>query len=250
MDIEQYFEYTTKSCTFSFDVNYFPRVDCPCCDSGQLKINENEFHFIETVDSIKNRNHEDWEPDWIEYQYHCFLTCDTCSRKISSSGVGKHNYYLPAHPDDEYYEEDIFRPLFFNPTLELFRIHKKCPKRVKKLLNDSFSLAWSDVSSACNKLRISIEKLLVEIHPVSENQGTLHNRIKSFEAVNSEVSKLLMAIKWLGNSASHDDSLKEYDLAFAYEVMEQVLNKLFDDREQRLMKLVEVVNESKGRIPN
>lgn len=55
-----------------------------------------------------------------------------------------------------------------------------------------------------------------------------------------------MAIKWLGNEASHDDSLQECDLAFGFRVMESVLNEIYDNDSTLIMELAEIINLVKG----
>lgn len=69
------------------------------------------------------------------------------------------------------------------------------------------------ISSAGNKIRISIERLIDQVYP--DVKGKLHHRIEKIERVNPDRAKLLMSIKSLGNDASHDNTLEGCDLVFA-----------------------------------
>ncbi|MDO9209663.1 MAG: DUF4145 domain-containing protein, partial [Deltaproteobacteria bacterium] len=109
----------------------------------------------------------------------------------------------------------------------------------------SFALAWQDFSSAGNKVRVAIEDLIEELSPGLN--GKLHNKLEAFKKVNPEVADMLMAVKWIGNAGSHTSDLKECDLAVAYQVMEEVLRKLYG-RDQLLKAIVGKINLDKKPI--
>ncbi|PSU84862.1 hypothetical protein CTM93_06680 [Photobacterium phosphoreum] len=247
MTADTYFDYINKRFKVSFTETSMPSILCPHCSKGEIKLQKETFAFEENPDSKAMHNHPEWEPDWIEYRYAASFVCSNCNGKTYSCGTGGHFVHHPCHPDDEYADFPIFYPKYFEPSISLFKVHEKCPQNVKELLNLSFSLAWVDVSASANKLRIAIETLLNSLEPELAEIKALHNRIESFGKQQPEVAQLLMAIKWLGNEASHDATLKEYDLAFAFEVMELSINKLYDDSEEKIKQMVEMVNSNKGK---
>lgn len=244
--VENYFDYINKRFTVSFTEHNTPPVLCPHCSTGEIKLDNATFSFEENPDSKALHSHPEFEVDCIEYRYSGSFLCPNCNGRTYSCGTGSHHEFPPQGPDDEYEDFPIFYPKYFEPAIPLFLIHNKCPKPVQDLLFSSFKLAWTDVSASANKLRIAIETLLTTIDPELAKIKVLHERIEAFSKSQPEVAKLLMAIKWLGNEASHEGALKEYDLAFAYEVMELSINRLFDDSEDKIKQLVELVNKKQG----
>lgn len=158
--------------------------------------------------------------------------------------MGTYEVYQDHESDHtECYE--IFYPQYFIPTIELFEIPQKCPKKVAWHIRSSFKLAWSDESAAGNKLRVAIENLLDRF--VENKDLTLHKKIDSLDGEYTPIKQYLLAIKWLGNDASHESSLGENDLAFAYKILEQILDFLFGERKD-LDYLAEQINTKKGRL--
>lgn len=110
----------------------------------------------------------------------------------------------------------------------------------------SFALAFCDFSAAGNKLRSALEKLTSCLLP--ESHGTFHNRLEKLEQVDQEASDILMSIKWLGNEASHESSLQQYDLAYAYEALEYALSRIYEDGPKRLRSFSKMINSNRGSI--
>src|SRR3989339_1932923 len=74
----------------NFTKDRIPAWLCPTCKSGILHPKKDGFLYFETADSKKGHNHEDWEPEWIEYTFTLILECSnkSCRETISCSGVG------------------------------------------------------------------------------------------------------------------------------------------------------------------
>ena len=242
--MEKYYEYINKKYKVTFTENDKTTLKCSQCLNGILALDKKSLVYDETQESKYLHNDLYWELNYIEYIYSCSFICNTCNGRTFSCGTGYHAEYS-SH--DENVDFPVFIPKYFSPFIPLFNVHKSCPKSVVCNLNDSFNLAWADISASANKLRIAIECLLVEVDPELDKFRKLHKRIEYFAKKQPDIAKLLMAIKWLGNEASHEASLKEHDLAFAYEVMELALNKLFDKSEEKLHELVELVNKNEGK---
>jgi hypothetical protein len=76
----------------------------------------------------------------------------------------------------------------------------------------------------------------------------LHNRIIDYSNKNSILGEQLLAIKWLCNDSSHSgNSLIKGDVLDAYEILENVLNEIFEKKTQRLKQLVKKINRRKGQ---
>jgi hypothetical protein len=245
MNLKQFHTYINKKFSVEFSLQREVKIRCPQCLIGKLDLKEDNLQSAETAKSKALHAEEYWEPEMVEYEYSCVFYCKHCGCPTYSCGVG-YLETLSGHEDTEYGYETMFRPKFFVPTIPLIEIHKNCPESVRTILFTSFAIAWSDVSAACNKLRIAIEQLIAELHPELNTIPTLHHRIEALKDIKPDIYKLLMAIKFIGNEASHDDILREYDLAFGYEVIELLISNLFDDSKQRLLELVDIVNQQKG----
>jgi hypothetical protein len=82
--------------------------------------------------------------------------------------------------------------------------------------------------------------------PELHSTGGLHNKILKFQDRDLEAANMLLALKFLGNEASHDSVLEECDLAIAYEILERVLNRLYGD-DSHFNAAVSAINSQKGK---
>lgn len=224
--------------------NSTTNIKCPHCKSSKLILKIDDLHFHETNLS-KNNHKEFWfEPEHTIFQFIAFLTCPLCTDITIATGEG-------TYEEDCDYERNIleynkiFHPRYFVPTVQIFDLPSKCPVEIASHIESSFKLAWADESAAGNKLRIAVEALVETI--IGKSKLRLDDRIKSLDGQYESIKSYLLAIKWLGNDASHEASLKEYDLAFAYKVLEKVLDYLYNDKHV-LDSLTKKINDNKGRF--
>lgn len=221
-----------------------PDWKCPHCKKGRLTIKKKDFRSEETAQSKRERDHPHWEPDWLRYIFSAFLNCTSCDETTVVVGDGRIDGFYDPETGKEGGEE-VFMPKYFIPPLPIFDIPNKCPEEVEKHLHESFELAWADFSAAGNKLRIAVERLVDNLAP--DSKGSLHDRIQALSSSHDKIKESLLAIKWLGNDGSHESTLEECDVAFAYEVFGLVLNNLYG-KTKNLGTLVQLVNEAKGSI--
>lgn len=247
MNTEEYMKYINHRFTAQIFENRFPRdYRCSNCGDGILSFISNEFHKHETSKSKKLRRDDDWEPEWIEYIFTGTLCCQSCFERYVVSGTGKVEEEWNHEEGRVHY--DVFFPKFFMPVIDLFSIPKQTPEDVTRIIRASFSLAWSDYSAAGNKLRVALELIVSRLVP--DSNQTLGMKINEISDDKSDIREMLKAIKWLGNQGSHEAKLEEYDLAFSFKVIENVLNKLYPepDETESLMAQVQMVNLVKGSI--
>lgn len=151
---------------------------------------------------------------------------------------------------------DFFTPLYFEPHLRLFSFPKKCPKTVCDALNESFRLFFSNPSAAVNNVRIAIEALLTElgIKRFSTSNGkrrpiALHHRINLLPVKLAQQKTLLIAAKWLGNNGSHRiDAINKDDALDACELIDHVLQEIYDSKSKKIQALAKKVNKKKGPV--
>lgn len=78
---------------------------------------------------------------------------------------------------------------------------------------------------------------------------SLHDRIELFEKKKINEAKSLMAIKWIGNSGSHTgDTLTKDGLLDGFDILEDVILKIYDTDSTRIKKLTSAINKRKKPI--
>jgi hypothetical protein len=236
-----------------------PERTCPTCSKGILRIKEDSFRKDEISRSCKAREHDAWEPEWIEYIYTCILACsnDKCGEVVASSGTGSVDWDVVEEFDGNYEQvhTDLFFPKYFVPHLHLFNLPDDCPPRVSSLLHESFRIFFSSPKAAANSVRAAIEELLTElkIKRFSTARGKrrrmvpLHDRINLLPAKYDQVKEMIFAIKWLGNAGSHGHTeVSMDDVMDAYELTEYILEFIFEPKAQSLAAIAKKVNKKKG----
>ena len=56
---------------------------------------------------------------------------------------------------------------------------------------------------------------------------------------------MMLSIKWIGNYGSHSFSISKSDLLDAYEMMNAILDDLYDNYAKKLSELSRTINENK-----
>jgi hypothetical protein len=244
MNEQQYLRYLSYRFIKPFYRSSTPDWKCPHCENGLLSLRKDSLSYEETPDSRSLHSHPDWEPDWIDYRFTASFECNKCTGITFVCGIGNEIFYPAVEAGDEDFEDIEFIPKYFEPAIPLFAIPKGCPDSIGKILKSAFSVAWADLASGCNRLRVAVEKLIFELDP--SLNGTLHQKLEALSESHREPAHLLMAIKWLGNDASHDGSLRECDLAFGFRAMESVLKDLYANERDELRDLASIVNAGRG----
>jgi hypothetical protein len=75
---------------------------------------------------------------------------------------------------------------------------------------------------------------------------TLHSRLELFKLKNPDLGDKLIAIKWLGNSGSHNSVLKASDVINGYALFEHVIREIFENHSEGLKKLTRRIIKKKG----
>ncbi|MFN3194611.1 MAG: DUF4145 domain-containing protein [Chlorobiota bacterium] len=241
-----------------FDSMEIPDWPCPSCERGVLKIDtsvkgkNNSIDIYDTNWTKEAIKHDEYQPDWDLTRFHGYLICSNCEDRITIYGNGrkKEEYLL-----NKAHYRDLLTPLNFNPPLNIIKINNECPIEIKNLIEDSFNLYWLDLSSCANKIRISIELILTQKKvkkTTINNRGkriplNLQNRIDIFKNKNEKIAEKLTAIKWIGNIGSHHGEITKNKILKAYEILEIVLNDIYDNSTKRINKSIKIINDSKGK---
>lgn len=220
----------------SFSDQKFTVWGCSKCFTGAL--------FVKKEPSITTNDH-----------YSVRLKCSnsTCQEEYFSIGLVRYfSIIYKTEVSKKFYGEKRkqYYPKHFSPSLRLFQLNHFIPDDVKNCIDNSFDDFWSDQLSSANAIRRSLELLMDNLNVA--DKGKLHQRIENYKRINPSIANMLLAIKWIGNSGSHGETLTKDDLLDAYEILEVCLNELFPVvNRDSIIKIVDEINIiKKGRSQN
>ena len=200
--------------------NHCPQWLCPNCDQGKIVLVPNSLVYEETVESIKCRNDPEFQPEWIEYSFVAWGQCTNtlCNQKFAIAGNGGVEPQYTSENGDWDYKE-YFSPQYCFPMPHIIKLPKTCPDEIKKELKNAFLLFWLNRPACAGRIRVSLEILMDYIGIPKKRQKnnheielTLHERIDAYTSKNSQIGSQLMALKWLGNTGSHETDISKNDI--------------------------------------
>jgi hypothetical protein len=222
-------------------------VPCPSCHSVATYVKENTKTY-QTHETEVAMDVMDLDPDVMRGTAvgKCVCTRQECQEPVHFMGpfvVNKNDLDNPPT------YEPVFTIEYFHPPIPLIRIPPKTPQKVADLLKRSFKLAFADQSAAGNLVRSAIEKLLTHLKVprfTLSKKGRrirldLHARINLLPQSHQPYKNQLLAIKWIGNVATHDE-LDVKALKLLYEIIASVLENLYGTKQRELLREVKRVN--------
>jgi len=215
--------------------------------------------FKETIQSKKLRHEDEWSSDWIEFTFTAWLKCGqlNCQQEAVVSGIGGiEEWQAPdedGKPTVDY--SNYFVPRFLSPMPNIFDLPQDCPNEVSNHLRAGFRLFFSDQSASANRIRVALESLLNHLNVPRRRKDqnnkfsdlSLHKRIEFFIQNEPSLGGQLMALKWLGNTASHEGNVSREDLLDAFEILEHVLAELIGKRSARVSELARKLAKKHGK---
>lgn len=207
----------------------------------------------ETAESIEAKSDGNWEPEWISHTVFCVFSCDRCGQIYYMTG---YTNVVPDHENPAGWDFAI-SPEFFIPLVRVFDPPEKVPRTIRDLVDAAATVFWADGSSAANRIRAAIEELLTKKKiaktRLSKNgekriKLSLHERIDLYGKKDSEGAEMLKAIKWLGNTGSHEISIPRADVLDGMEILEYALKHIYTKDREQLLKKVRTINKRKGPI--
>jgi hypothetical protein len=224
--------------------NECPAWPCPTCTKGTVALISKSLVHNETVESENLRNHDAWEPDWVTYSFQARARCTRpeCNEQFVIAGFGGLETVYDEH--DELIV-DFFVPLLVYPQPPMIEIPPKCPLGVVRELQSAFRVFRIDARACAGRIRVALECLMDHVGIPKKRKDkkgkytvlSLHARIDAFAANEPTIGTQLMALKWLGNSGSHNAEVSESDVLDAFEIMEHALGELIGQRSDRIAKL-------------
>lgn len=243
--------------TLRFVKGQEPSLICPTCNMGILKGIEGTFKAEDTADTkaLKKSYYPVTEMD-VDFRFCSLLRCNNpnCQEVISCLGTGYYDQYDELQPGEifpTYYK--YYSPEYFSIALHIIEIKESYPKEIKKGLIASFGVFFCDSEACANKIRTVVEILLdlLKVKSTIINRQrkkvslSLHARIIEYRNKNRDIANLLLAVKWIGNSGSHDSKITRDDTLDAYRILEYVLTKLYANDEVALIKMAAQINKMK-----
>ena len=230
-------------------VSDFPRWPCRRC-AGTVSLRGSKIADHETADSREDRKHDAWEPEWIRGRFAAVMKCGECEDPTMVTGTWR---------VEEFWDEDTPSELISRYTIEavqpapaLIAIPAATPESVREELDRAYALFWTDLDASGNRIRSALERVLDEQRipkaPSKQNRKdrlTLHSRIERLKVKNAEAAELMMAVKWIGNAASHTRALAREDVMDGLDLLEHVLRLLYSSEESAARKLAKAINRTK-----
>lgn len=245
----------------SFRIETLPEWKCPTCQRGNLTGERKDFNIKESSVSLAGHENIDWDANWVSGVFSSILKCNNskCNESVSVIGtmeVIEEAVYIEKYDDLDYNLFETLTPKLFIPGLKIFDIINTVPEKLIPHIQDAFDIYFTDVSACANKIRIVIE-LLMDLHKIKKTsivrgkrkRLTLHKRIEEFKLKYPIEGELLMAIKWIGNYGSHNlESLTKDDILDGFEMLEHVLNNLYETNSKRIKSLGKKINKRRGPL--
>jgi hypothetical protein len=216
---------------------------CPFCSDGMLQRVAGSFVSHETRASERMHDDPNWEVEWVSSTFTSWLRCNACKEPVAVMGTSSPEWDQESESMNDYVE--MCKPLATQPMLPPLALPSQLPESGRTELEASFRLVWLDPDASANRLRVSMERLLDHLRikrRVRNAKGkfdelNLHNRITLYETKEPRLGGHLMAVKWLGNTASHQGGVSREALLDAFEVLEDTLAEMLVRRSAAVTKL-------------
>ena len=233
----------------------WPAVACPVCHDGHLTAQE-----IQTKASTASKRQFGVTGDLqdLDGTFSGLLKCAVASCGAFVTVAGDWMMDFDLDEDGDTIDTEAVRLKYANPALCLLVPPSGTPPRVSAAIEQASSVVWLDPSSAANRLRVAVEELLTANRvprtgpkklkgPKSVRRPlTAHDRINKFRAKQPDVADALEAVKWIGNSGSHESSLTVEDILNGADILDLALRSLYDKTDVKLARKVATINKRKG----
>ncbi len=245
---------------------WFPEKQCPpilcgVCRDGYLSIEK--LVKSENTDSLMAHDHDAWEPEWISGLIQAILRCGNPKCKAISVVTGRYrvvfdvDIVMDDHGQQQqvatYTDELKIETIF--PSTPIITAPPSAPAILDSLMAEAASIALLSPSAAANRVRTAIDEVLnsygilrfrVSKRTRRKIRVQTHERIEIFKAKNEEVAELLLAVKWIGNTGSHTDSISLQEALDGAELFSHAIELLYDTKSHELKKKAKKINARKG----
>jgi hypothetical protein len=196
----------------------WPRPSCPNCASGHIRFGLPA--EAESYASASVRDHGAFEPEWVRGTFSVRGECENPNCKQSVHGTG--DYYVETAvrtvPDDPWDEEQpsyssFYRLSHLHPPLQLMPVPRSAPEELRDGILRASRVLFADAGLAATALRAVVERFLTTEGIASTTSSghfrSAQQRIDDWRDASvsrAPVADLFLAVKWLGNAGTHEDS--------------------------------------------
>lgn len=192
----------------SFQKDAIPDRCCPVCGRATLKLVVDSFKVSSTA-RVKRMLEVDggYAPEDEEMVFSCLLMCsrNVCLQPVAVSGNG---YYDQQYHAGEWDYVSCYHPCYFYPALILFTPCDDYPEKIKAQLIEISAQLPGHPQAAINALRTTLELVLDDFQvsrtDINNYYLSLDKRISRIPAPYLYVQDGFRAMKWLGNTGSHN----------------------------------------------
>ncbi|GAB2998906.1 DUF4145 domain-containing protein [Psychrosphaera aestuarii] len=176
--------------------------------------------------------------------FNAFLVCDACDGNISCSGLKQKHI---NKNENEKKKADIYKVDYFSIPIPIIHLDKEVPSSIKSELYNAFSYFHFDTNGSAHKLRKAVEAFCLEL---KAKPNSLARQLKELSEEYPIETKLLHAIRLIGNEGTHSNGVEEEDLLIAFDIVEEVLQifrklKKLEDLKTRAKQLVDKFEPNK-----
>jgi hypothetical protein len=230
----------------------WPTVVCPTCKAGTLAFSTPT--TCEDPASASRHDQEGWDPDRVFGTFHGSVHCTNpaCGQWVTITGA----FRLVENNGDPKYGEygELLQVRTFDPPLSLLEVPTGVPTEVADAIAAAATIIWLDPSSAANRMRTAVERVLdhqkvrkTRLTTKNTRQRlTAHARILEFKPKNPDATAAMMAVKWLGNDGTHYSGLTVSDVLEGATVLAVALKAIYDKPDAATIKLIKAINKAKG----
>ena len=232
-----------------------PKWPCPRCQLGRLVTEPGSLKVLEPQYSKAACATPDWEPGWEDERFSLTMKCDEAACGEFVEAIGDTTVVEDVGNNGEWSLLSVLRPKAMFPAPPIIVIPESTPTDVQVNVKRAFSLLWSDMDAAANRLRVSVEALLDHFSVPKQRQSKkgklvaldLNGRIAAFNKASPEQAETLTALRMIGNLGSHGTGVTREALLDAFEVYEDCLRDLVGEHRQRMENLRKKLIAAKGK---
>ena len=214
-----------------------PSWRCPHCRHGVLCLEADTLKFAPTAQSPFITDYELPTLAGYEARFVCMFYCSDrdCADPASVAGTVRRKRTSYSDDDESHQCVEMFAPTHIDPPPEMIDLPEAAPQKMADEIRCAFAQYWRSSSACATNIRRSIEFLLdhkgiPRAEERSSHHLTLDARLRKFKETQPDLAEKLLALKLLGNSGAHSSNVPHEDLVKAFDILEHVLEELFDRR--------------------
>lgn len=247
-----------RELSIAFQDGFWPSIECPVCQSGVLAVPKKVDKPLEDEVPVKFRgeigSYED--PMDIEGVFTMHMKCGKggCEAVLAVSGD------MFVDPNENYDTHDyssqlatFYRVRSFYPPILVAEYTDEVPAEVVDQLRRVGTLVWMDAPAAMTAVRSAVEALMTAqgVSPTTQTGGfrSLDERLVEFAKTETDLGRLLMAAKWVGNQGTHATSdAKPNDVLDMVEYVEIALQALYAPDYAEALARADRIRKARGLV--